>query len=42
MESDILETQDIVPADIPIIYITPEKYSNTNSNIKGKVIPVSL
>jgi hypothetical protein len=42
MESDIHECQDIVPADIPIIYLAPMQYEKDFEGIKGQVIPIEL
>jgi hypothetical protein len=43
LESDIEETQKIIPSDIPVIYLAPMDYAKENYNkIKGKVIPIEL
>lgn len=40
MESDIEHCQDIIPGDVPVIYLTPINYERDWSDIKGKVIPI--
>ena len=40
MDSDIIECQDIIPANVPVIYLTPFNIDRTYDNIKGKVIPI--
>lgn len=40
MESDIEQYQNIIPADIPIIYLTPYKFDKNYEQINGKIIPI--
>lgn len=40
MDSDIEQYQDIVPANVPVIYLVPFNIDGTYEQIKGKVIPI--
>lgn len=42
MDSDIEENQTIIPANVPIIYLTPVNYYRNYENVNGKVIQVEL
>lgn len=40
--SDIQDTQDIVPNEIPMVYLVPEEGMSYTQNIRGKIIPIEL
>jgi hypothetical protein len=43
MESDIETYQNIIPADVPVIYLAPMDYDNNRyKDVKGQVIPIEL
>ena len=40
--SDIQEYQDLVPSEIPMVYLVPECGMSYTKNIRGKVIPIEM
>lgn len=40
MESDIEQNQNIIPGNIPIIYLSPYKIDKSYEKINGKIIPI--
>ena len=40
--SDIQDTQDIVPNEIPMVYLVPENGMSYTQNIRGKIIPIEI
>jgi predicted metal-dependent peptidase len=42
MESDIEEYQNLIPSEIPVIYLAPVNFDHSYDFVKGKVIPVEL
>jgi hypothetical protein len=40
MDSDIEQNQNIIPGNIPIIYLSPYKIDKSYEKINGKIIPI--
>jgi hypothetical protein len=42
LESDIEDYQNIIPSNIPVLYLAPINSENHFNNIKGRIIPIEL
>jgi hypothetical protein len=42
MESDIQEYQNLIPSNVPVIYLAPYNSEKNWKDISGKIIPIEL